>query len=271
VLLQPVGDSASVLVVDEPAPHVARVLINRPEKRNAIDESVRRALLEFLSGVLSGHAHRALVIGGTGGNFSAGGDVPSMGGLSEEAAHARMQEVQRLCRLVSNADIPVIAAIEGIAAGAGVGIALLGDCIIAGEGARIIFPFMKLGLTPDWATLFSLPRRVGVSAARRLLMQSQTVPGSAALNMGLADVVVPDAAVGATAVEKAVEFSALPLGAFAKMKRRLTQAANALEDELAREEDDQVLCLLGEEFREGYAAFKEKRAPNFRALALRGG
>lgn len=258
--------SPQVVLLDHPAPHVARLRINRPDKRNAIDHDVRQALTQALGSVLANQETRALVFGGVDGVFSAGGDVPSMLGLSEAQARERMQHVHILCRLVAAARIPVVSAIEGIGAGAAVGLALLGDEIVVGEGTKILFPFLKLGLVPDWGQLLTLPRRIGLPTARRVFMAGAAVTGAEALRIGLADTLVSDADVMATAVRRAIALSQLPLGAFARMKDRLNHVSATLADELQREEDDQAVCLLGPEFAEGYEAFKIKRAADFLGL-----
>lgn len=176
----------------------------------------------------------------------------------------RMQHVHALCRIVASARIPIVSAIEGIGAGGAIGLALLGDHIVVGEGTKILFPFLKLGLTPDWGQLLTLPRRVGLSAARRLLMSDSTLHGSEALALGLADTVVADADVMKTAVEEAKALAEMPIEAFARTKARLNGPPQLLEDALKREEDDQAVCLLGAEFAEGYAAFRTKRIPDFK-------
>lgn len=252
-----------VVIVDRPALHVVRLRINRPDKRNAIDYEVRQSLIDSLREVFANPDDRAIVLGGVDGVFSAGGDVATMFGLAEGQARDRMRHIHLLCRLVANASLPVVTAIEGIGAGAAVGLSLLGDFIVVGEGSRILFPFMKLGLTPDWGTLLTLPRRVGLPTARRILTQTQPVDGREALRIGLADELVADGEVMDAAIAKAVELTKLPLGAFARMKTRLNNVAASLEEELSREEGDQAVCLLGSEFFEGYAAFKEKRSANF--------
>ena len=259
---------APVVLVDRPAPQVTRLLINRPDKRNAIDFDVRQLMIEALEATLADGATRALVFGGVGGVFSAGGDIASMEGLSEAEARARMQHIHRLCRLVAEAGVPVVSAIEGIGAGAAVGLALLGDWIVVGAGTRILFPFMKLGLTPDWGTLLTLPRRVGLPVARRLVTSSEPVSGVEAARIGLADQQVGDDEVMSAALAKALEWSALPIGAFARMKARLNHPSGSLAEELQREENDQAHCLRRAEFAEGFAAFKEKRRADFAAIPL---
>lgn len=256
-------DSAAKLLVDRPAQQVARLLINRPDKRNAIDYDVRQQLIEVLTQLLEDGETRALVIGGVGGNFSAGGDLPSMVGLSEQQAHERLQHIARLCRLLGDAPIPVVTAMEGVSAGACVGLALLGDHIVAGDSTKILFPFMKLGLVPDWGSLMTLPRRVGIANARRLACSTEAVTGIEALRIGLVDELTPDADVMSAAISRAIKLASLPQAAYARMKERLNQPSVTLAEEMQREETDQTKLLCSEDFREGYAAFMEKRSPNF--------
>jgi len=252
-----------VVLLDRPAPHVARLRIHRPDKRNAMDQAVRELLIAHLREVQADASVRALVLGGSGGTLSAGGDVPSMAGLSEEQARQRMQHGHLLCRLLAHARIPVVTAMEGVAAGAVVGLALLGDHIVAGPGTRVLFPFLKLGLAPDWGQLLTLPRRVGIGPARRLLTAGVPVSGEEAHRIGLADELVPDDQVMDRAVAHAAAVALLPHEAFGRMKMRLNHPSATLDDELAREEDDQTALLTGPEFAEGFAAFREKRAANF--------
>jgi len=254
---------SSVVRYDEPAPHVARVLIDRPLKRNAIDFDVREQMTSILQSVLADRRVRALVLGGTEQMFSAGGDVPSMGGLDAAGARARMRHIHRLCRLVATAPIPIVSAIEGIGAGGAIGLALLSDYIVVGPATKILFPFMGLGLAPDWGQLMTLPRRVGMPTAKRLFATQQSLDGTEALRIGLADELVPDALVMSTAIERAARWAGLPLDAFARMKQRLDLPSATLDEELTREENDQATCLLGSEFAEGYAAFLDKRKSDF--------
>ncbi|MDO8906582.1 enoyl-CoA hydratase/isomerase family protein [Hydrogenophaga sp.] len=256
----------AVVLVDRPALHVARVLINRPEKRNAIDFDVRQQLTEALSTLLIDSSVRAIVFGGAKGVFSAGGDVPSMVGLNEAQARERMQHIHVLCRLIAGAGVPVVSAIEGIGAGAAVGLALMGDRIVVGEDTKILFPFLKLGLVPDWGQLLTLPRRVGLPVARRILSDGAPVGGSEAQRIGLADTLVADGQVMTTAVAQAGELALLPSEAFARMKARLNHPSASLGEELAREESDQTVCLLGDEFVEGHDAYVNKRAADFVGL-----
>lgn len=252
-----------VVLLDRPADHVARLLINRPDKRNAIDFAVREQLTVHIQEIYADTSIRALILGGVGGIFSAGGDLPSMVGLDQPQARARMQHIQQLCRLVSTLPIPVVSAVEGTAAGAAVGLALLGDFIVAAPGSKILFPFLNLGLVPDWGQLLTLPRRVGIGPARRILTSGEIIGGDEAHRIGLVDTLVPEAEVMPAAIQRTVRLSQLPMEAFGRMKRRLNQPSDTLAEELAREETDQVICLLTADFDEGFAAFREKRRAHF--------
>jgi 2-(1,2-epoxy-1,2-dihydrophenyl)acetyl-CoA isomerase len=260
----------SKLLIDRPAPGVLRLLINRPDKRNAIDFDVRQQFIEAFEWLTRAPEVRAVVIGGVGGHLSAGGDLPSMVGLAEEDARARMRHIAALCRLVHGCSLPVVTAMEGFSAGACVGLALLGDYIVVGENTRILFPFMKLGLVPDWGLLHTLPQRVGLAAARRLLVSGDPLSGADAARVALADEVVDDSEVMPTAVGRAAHYAELPRMAFALMKQRLAFPRTSLDEDLRLEEDDQAALLQGADFREGYAAFREKRAADFVKVRLPG-
>lgn len=254
------------VLIDHPAPHVARLRINRPESRNALDHDTRQLLLEGLQSIFSDRTNRALVFGGVEGILSAGGDVPSMAGLTEQQARARMQHGRTLSRTFAEAPIPVVTAVEGMGVGNSMGLAMLSDYIVMGDDAFILFPFLKLGLIPDWGILRSLPRRVGVGRARQILMTCERVKASKAENIGLVDELAATKDVMAVAIERAEEFSKLPIEAFSRMKQRLNYVACTLDEELASEEDNQSACLGNAEFREGFAAMMEKRAADFTSV-----
>ncbi|MGE4340029.1 MAG: enoyl-CoA hydratase/isomerase family protein [Pigmentiphaga sp.] len=252
-----------VVLLDWPAPYVARLRINRPDKRNAIDVAVRQGLIDHLMQLQNEASFRALVLGGVGGTFSAGGDVPSMAGLDADGASERMQHAHVLCRLVAGLRVPVVSAFEGVSTGAAIGLALLGDEIIMGRSAKVLFPFLRLGLAPDWGQLLTLPRRVGLPAARRLFTRDGPVLATEAEQLGLADLVCDDDAVMAVAIERASALASLPALAYGQMKQRLNHPSATLAEELGREEADQVACLCSPDFLEGYRAFREKRSPVF--------
>ena len=259
-----------MVVVDRPADGICRILINRPAKRNAIDFNVREQMFQALVAARADTSVRAVVLGGVEAMFSAGGDLDSMGGLDEAGARTRMQHIHRLCQLLGHFPLPVVSAVEGFCAGAAVGMSLLGDYIVVGQDSKIIFPFMGLGLAPDWGGMLTLPRRVGVARARQLITAGKITSGEEAFRVGLADEYVGEGDIMAAAIAQAEKMASLPQAAFARFKERLNHPSASLEEELRREEEDQAVLLLGPEFNEGYGAIMDKRKPGFSAIAREG-
>ena len=252
-----------LVLADRPDPRIARLTLNRPNRRNAIDRELRQALIEALSAALEDASVRTLVLTGSGGAFSAGGDVTSMAGLDAAAARARMRDGHRLVRLLGAADKPIVAAVEGFAVGAGAGLALLCDTIVAGRTAKFGFPFFRVGLVPDFALASTLERRVGAGRARQWLLYARTVSSDEALAAGLIDDLTEDAAVQDLALERARELAAQPPQALALAKRMLAHIPQSFEVALDMELMAQTLCFVSSEAAEGRTAFLEKRPPRF--------
>ncbi|MEM8659481.1 MAG: enoyl-CoA hydratase/isomerase family protein [Pseudomonadota bacterium] len=255
--------TSTAVVLSRPSPHVMQVAINRPNAKNAIDETTRLALIETIQSALSEDNVRALLLCGTGGIFCAGGDLASMRGMNENKARARMRSGHKLIQLLWNADIPVLVAMEKFAIGAGAGLALVADYIVAGESARMNFPFLDLGLVPDWGSTQSLIRKAGWGNARRLILDRASLRGQQLLKAGLVEKVVEDEQVLEVTTKKAHEFSLLPRLAFRQFKQATRQSPQGMEAALATEESDQTNCFLSDEFEEGLTALQEKRAPDF--------
>ncbi len=243
---------------------IARIAINRPEKRNSLNEEVRRTLITEIPGVLADTEVHAIVITGEGGHFCAGGDIVSMEGLDAKGARARMKDNHKIVRMIAEAEKPVVTAIEGFAVGAGAGLAMLGDTVIIAEGGTIGFPFFKVGLIPDYGILHTLPRRAGGAKARQLLLYARMVQSEEAVQLGLADEMVPDGEAERVAIERAKTLAAMPPFAFGIAKQQLGLAPVKLDEALEMEALAQAGCFGADEFLEGFAAFTEKRSPVFR-------
>jgi 2-(1,2-epoxy-1,2-dihydrophenyl)acetyl-CoA isomerase len=254
----------SLVVSEIAAPGIARIAINRPDKRNAVSPEARNALIEAVAEALGNNRLHAIVIGSTEGHFCAGGDIDSMIDLDVASGRTRMKDNHRMVRLLAEAEKPIIAAVEGFAVGAGAGIALLCDSIVLADGGAIGFPFFRIGLTPDYGILFTLPRRVGNARARQILLRAQMIKGKEAVDMGLADDLVSDGAAESRAIEIAQEMADMPSHAFALTKRHLAMEPQTLEAALEMEAMSQSLAFVGAELEEGRAAFAEKRKPKFR-------
>jgi 2-(1,2-epoxy-1,2-dihydrophenyl)acetyl-CoA isomerase len=253
---------ADLVLVDRPAERVTRIALNRPERRNALNNELREAFLAAAEAALGDDDVRALIVTGAGGHFCGGGDLTSMPETTR-AMRARLKTGHRAVRLLLNSEKPVLAAIEGHAAGAGASIALLADVIVMGRSAHISIPFFKVGLIPDWGMLHTLPRRIGAARARQAILQARSYDAEEALDIGLVDRVVDDDEVPAAAVEQALTLATLPPHAFAILKQQLAVMPAPLDTALEMEALAQSICITGEEFAEGAAAFKAKRKPVF--------
>ena len=251
------------ILVDQPAPGVSRFTLDRPEARNALSPDVIVGLTAAVEGALLNDEVRALIITGSGGHFCAGGDVSTMDGITGADGRARMKRNHRLVRMLADADKPIVAAVEGYAVGAGAGIAMAADTVVMGEGASMMFPFLKLGLVPDYGLMYTLPRRVGAGPARQLLLYAGKIGAREALRAGVADHVVSDGDVQDKALALAGELAGMAPIAMRMAKRMMANVPASLETVLELEALSQSLAFTGDELPEGLTAFREKRSPEF--------
>jgi enoyl-CoA hydratase/carnithine racemase len=253
----------SLVVVDNPAAGIARISINRPERRNAFNPQVREELIAAYDAAIADDAIRAIVMGSAHGVFCAGGDITGMQESTPEAGRARMKRNHQFVRSLIECRKPVVAAVEGFAVGAGCGFALMADTIVLGEGAVMGIPFFKIGLVPDYAILHLLPRRLGQAQSRQVLLYGRNYKGREALDIGLCDVVTPDAKVSERAIELAQELATQPQNAFALTKMQLALYPQSLDASLEMENMAQSLSFQTADHTEGKTAFLEKRKPKF--------
>ncbi|MEQ9814364.1 MAG: enoyl-CoA hydratase/isomerase family protein [Azospirillaceae bacterium] len=251
------------VLADRPAEGIARLRLRGDGRMNPMDGTLRAALLARLDEAIEDDTVKAIVIAGDGENFSAGGDIKSMDGLTLEAGRRRIQSVARVVRRLAEAPKPVVAAVRGYAVGAGASLTLLADSVVAGQEARFGFPFFRIGLIPDWGALHTLPRRVGPQRARQLFVTGRLVAAEEALSLGLADQVVPEGQLDDTAIEAANQLAALPPMAFDIAKRQLNNPPASLDAALEAEALAQAACFVSDDAAEGRAAFFAKRSPEF--------
>jgi 2-(1,2-epoxy-1,2-dihydrophenyl)acetyl-CoA isomerase len=241
----------TVLLREDLGEGLLRLTLNRPEKRNALSPELRHALRDAFLAIAEDGAVRGVLLTGAGGHFSAGGDISTMKETTEDEARARLEDTQATVRAILGCPKPLISFVEGHAAGAGASLALLADLALAAPSAVFTFSFMNLGLLPDWAMLWSLPRRVGPAQAQRLIMERARLPAEEALRLGLVDGVVEDP------LERAKAFAQGPADGLAAAKRLLH--GDGLEAALALELAEGPKRFVSAEFKAGLAAFKARK------------
>lgn len=232
-------------------------------RRNAFGSEIRDQVKKALESAAADPRIRAVVLTGAGEAFSAGGDLGAMPPPSQAEGRARMADVGSLITLLASLEKPVVAAVRGPAAGVAVGLACVCDLVITGDDARFLFPFTRLGLVPDGGLLHSLAQRVGTARARSILLQADPLDAQSALAAGLADEVVPAQSVLEHAILRAADLADRAPLAVAAVKRGLLQFSGSLDAALRFEQERQPALFETSDFREGKAAFQERRDPAF--------
>ncbi len=253
---------------------VAVLTLNRPDKLNAFAGDMRERLVQSLACVAEDRSVRVLVITGAGKGFCSGGDVQHMVDLKARGegfdALAPLLEIGReIVTRLAALPIPVIAAVNGVAAGAGCNLALACDVRLASSEARFGETFVKIGLHPDWGGTHALPRLVGTAAALDLCWTGDLVSADDALRMGLVQRVFPAAEFEARWREYAARLAAAPATSVRAIKRSiLASATRTLDQCLSAESNAQAACWASADSTEGLNAFVEKRAARYNAEAL---
>ena len=248
---------------------VGLVTLNRPASLNALTSEVAREFKAAVADVRQQRA-RAVVITGAGRAFCAGGDLREMQRIAEREGkvEAFFDEPLRLLNecilLIRRTPLPFIAAVNGAASGGGCNLALACDLVIVGESARFNQAFIKIGLSPDCGGTFILPRLVGWKRATELMMTGDVVNAARALEMGMINAVVPDEDLLPSAMAMAARLAQAPTAAIGRVKELLeASATNDYGGQLELERKAQIQSGLTKDFREGVAAFIEKRPPKF--------
>ena len=248
---------------------VATIALDRPEALNALTFEVYRELTETLRGLAGRKDVRVVILTGRGRAFCTGGDVKEIIGELLKYDRARLQAFTRLtCDLVRAMRAlpqPVVASLNGTAAGAGAAIALASDFRIAADTARIAFLFVKVGLSgADMGAAHLLPRTVGLGRATELLMTGEFIDAAEALRIGLYHRVVGPDRLAAETEAFAARLARGPAAGLAATKDALDrEAPMSLEAALEHEAGVQAALMEGRDFREGFAAFMAKRPPRF--------
>ena len=248
---------------------VARVTLNRPETLNSFTAAMHGELRSALEYAASDAQVRAVLLTGSGRGFCAGQDLNDRSVSADQAPVDLGDSVENyynpLIRLITTMQKPVVCAVNGIAAGAGANIALACDIVIAARSAAFLESFARLGLIPDSGGTWHLPRLVGMARARGMAMLAQKIPAEQAQAWGMIWDVVDDDRLMETARKMAEHLATQPTRGFAFTKQALAvSATNSLDAQLDVERDLMRAAGRTQDYREGVAAFLEKRPPQYR-------
>ena len=248
---------------------VATITLNRPETLNALTPSMRKNFAAALELAENDDSVRVIVITGAGKGFCSGGDVKAMNEARKSGKASvlddRIDPIRdRIVLALRDSTKPVIAAVNGAAAGAGMNIALACDIRIASDTAKFGETFAKRGLHPDWGGTYFLPRIVGMAKACELIWSGKMIQASEALELGIVSQLETPEALMATTLEMASSFAAGPPIAIRMAKRAMYRSMDTtLREALEFETYAQNTCSDTQDAKEGIAAFVEKREPVF--------
>jgi 2-(1,2-epoxy-1,2-dihydrophenyl)acetyl-CoA isomerase len=259
----------SIVIHIDASTHVATLTLNRPDKLNSFTRTMHEELSTALDQVDASKA-RALVITGAGRGFCAGQDLADLDftpGAMTNLGALIDRYFNPLVRRLQASPLPVIAAVNGIAAGAGANLAMACDLIVAARSASFVQAFVKIGLVPDSGGTWLLPRRGGEARALGLALTGDKLGAEQAEAWGLVWKVVEDDQLQSAALKLASQLAQQPAKAIAAIKHAIRAAANnTLDQQLDLERDVQRELGDSHDYAEGVAAFKEKRPPRFDGL-----
>jgi 2-(1,2-epoxy-1,2-dihydrophenyl)acetyl-CoA isomerase len=246
---------------------VARVTLNRPKAANGLDMQMAQELMLIAIECDERTDIRAVLLTGAGKMFCAGGDLKSFSGYGDELPQ-RLKEITTYLHAASSRfsrmDAPLVVAVNGMAAGAGMSLAVAGDLVLAGESAKFTMAYTAAGLSPDGSSSYFLPRLIGMRRTQELMLTNRRLSAADALEWGLVNRVVADAELADQSMELARTLAQGPTRAYGTVKKLLsTSFHESLETQLELEARGIADMGRTEDGREGISAFLEKRAPRF--------
>jgi 2-(1,2-epoxy-1,2-dihydrophenyl)acetyl-CoA isomerase len=251
-------------VIVERRDDIALLRLNQPQTMNALSPAIKQGLETAIPQLMGDSAVRCIVITGTDKAFCAGGDISNMADRSPPSVRERMDPSHGWVKLLLSGEKPVVAAVNGAAAGAGFSLAMMCDFVVLADNAYFKAGFPGLGAAPDLGLALTLPRAIGMLRAKDILMTNRRVSAEEAVALGMATRVVPAAALLDEALTLAQSLAAGPATSLGLTKHLLNQAYGPIDDFLSHEAMTQAVAFGSEEFSEGVAAFLGKRKPQFR-------
>lgn len=252
-------------LVSEPDGPIHRITLNVPARRNALTPGIAKGLAQEIEQIEETGQARVILLSGAGGHFSAGLDLHWLRSLGDSPSISDLQhglaDFQSAVLAIVRCPIPVLAVVQGTAAGFGFDLALACDMRLAGSSATFTSAFAKIGLVPDGGSTFTLPRLVGVGRALRLLMTGETLDAQAALSIGLVEEVIDDSELE-SGVRRSVNALLEASGSSIRTIKRLSRAqeVGALEQAMSSEGAAQLQALQSPEFRMRLEAFTARVA-----------
>jgi 2-(1,2-epoxy-1,2-dihydrophenyl)acetyl-CoA isomerase len=262
-------ESASQVVLEERKGNVSVIRLNRPDRLNALNIELGRGLVHALLHASQDASVRAVVLTGAGRGFCAGGDLELLRDLRKRNASDELKPLleagKEICLAIATMTKPVIAAVNGPAAGGGMNLALAADMRIASEQASFAESFVKIGLYPDFGGTYFLPRIVGPALSAELFYTAETLSADDALRLGIVNRVFPEDKFEEETQKIVDVLAGAPTVALRDVKRTIVgDDRKNLEAKLDEEIRLQIHCFQSEDCLEGLNAFFEKRKPNFK-------
>ncbi len=243
---------------------IARIRFNRPQALNAIDIPMADAFLRCCRALAQEARVRVIHLSGTGRAFMAGGDVQAMRTAPEAVAAALIRHMHDALRILADQNAPIVCTVQGAVAGAGLGVMLNADFVLAQQDTRFGVAYPLIGASCDCSTSWLLPRMVGLRKATELALLGDMIDANEALRLGLVNQVLDDAALAPATEQLLLRLAQGPTVAYGRMRHLLrTALQHDLDAHLDSEATGFITCTTTQDFREGVDAFLEKRPPQF--------